>query len=83
MSSLHHLSESSLHGVEHHEPDSELRDALQRVARDLEFKSQQHKRQEGPGLHSDGTSKDHADHDGDDIQVEDILSHVRHSRCYF
>ncbi|KAJ9114995.1 hypothetical protein QFC22_005323 [Naganishia vaughanmartiniae] len=79
MSPLHHshINESSLHGSPLHEPDSELRDALQRVARDLELKTQQQKqRQQGRELHDEATRKDHVGHEGDDMQVEDILDHA-------
>lgn len=83
MSPLHpnHISESSIHSAQLHEPDSELRDALNRVARDLEFRNQQRqKRNEGRELLQDeGSSKEHSGHDGDDMQVEDILDHVSYS----
>ncbi|KAJ9095594.1 hypothetical protein QFC21_005465 [Naganishia friedmannii] len=78
MSPLHHshIGESLLHSAQHHGPDSELRDALQRVARDLEYKTQRQKHHEGQGMHSEGTRKDNIGHDAEDIQVEDILDHA-------
>ncbi|KAJ9103374.1 hypothetical protein QFC19_004473 [Naganishia cerealis] len=76
MSALHHdqIGGPSVPGTgNNNEPDSELRDALQRVARDLEIKNRQ-RRQHEAGRHDEvGIRKEGISHAGDDMQVEDIL----------